>query len=494
MNPAILFWIAIFAWRAMSGRKEPAGQTTPSPQDVDGRSIGVVVLQLVMVGGLLGFLSAGWVQLVLYTWFVFAFPSWAAWQVCRPLGLRRTGLAMLLLVHGRAQTRSGRRRLFDSSLGVEAEPESPDVELPVTMRHRRSPRESPLLPADGWTTCAAVLRAENTGSLEEAERLVGGLLELPAQPRLPRAVTRIGFALLAEASLRRDDMAAVLRRASLGSGRGCRFYRLLARAHLTHDTPTRLLWLAWALAPRRTRNLRYVIAAQTPPGTGVDHVTAPPRSPWAAHLRLLERASKGESYDRRLVVRLAGVWGGRLDAAAQAHLRARALELGVIDTDAACRAVEEQVFADLEALSGPADGPWPSAADAGTLGGRLRSNAEDRLYAELEPWVEQYREDRKAEIAYPLVEWDRWVSFQAALRRLEEAFGEDAVATAWHGGLRLAAWNWPCRLLALHQDRAAWACYTMFEWTAAMAERFGDEEAARVNRENAAVAARQIRA
>ena len=491
MNPAILIWIVIFGLRAMNSGKTPPEGKAPAGQAVEGATVALFFFHLGLVGILLAFVSAGWPQLALYAWLVLAFPSWAVWRVCQPLRWRRLGLALLLLVYGRSQTRAGRRRLFEWSLGGGPETDSPEADLPATMRSRRSPRESRLVPADGWTTCAEVLKAEATGAIEDAERLVSGLLELPARTRMPRTVARIGFGLLAEAALRRGDMESVMRRASLGSGRDCRFYRLLARAQIAGDAPEPLLWIAWALSPRRIRNFRLLRQARSSAAAMAPPTALNSGSPWAAHLQLLERAARGDRYDRHAVLGLAAVWEGHLDAGAEAHLRARALELGVIDAEAACRAVQEQVFADLEALAGQAEGPWP-VGEWGGLGGQLLARAEDRLYGELEPWVEPYRQGHKTEVAYPLVEWDRWVSFQAALRRLEEAFGEEAVATAWHGGLRLAAWNWPCRLLALHQERAAWACHAMFEWTAAMAERFGDEEAARVNHENAAVAARQI--
>jgi hypothetical protein len=321
--------------------------------------------------------------------------------------------------------------------------------------------------------------------------LARGLTNLPAKPRLPHLVARVGFDLLAFAAYRRRDWPAVLQRASLGRGRGCRFLRLLARAHLRGDVPAAWLWLAWSVAPRRLRMWAAVKAALAPTtDRGVSRDAPPAHSPWGFHVRSLNRVANGERIERRFLLHLARLWDGPLDAGGLARLRARALELGVVDPETAVQAVRTELLEDLDALASVAVGQWPpgSSALSGSVSTAMLGEAEGRLHGDLEPWTKPYRGQQEVEIRYPLAEWERWLTFQEDIGRIEEALGEDTLATCWYGGVRLAAWNWPCRLLDLHQERAAWICHVMFQRTVELAERVGDEEAARVNRANAATA------
>jgi hypothetical protein len=89
----------------------------------------------------------------------------------------------------------------------------------------------------------------------------------------------------------------------------------------------------------------------------------------------------------------------------------------------------------------------------------------------------------------PLEEWEDWVRFRAAVHRLERNGGAESLATAWHNGLRLTAWNWPVYLERAKGEDARWACRVMHTWVADLAERLRDEEAAKVTRENARLAA-----
>ncbi len=487
---APLVWVLIFALRAMNSGRPPSSRRSAF-ETVD------VVTWLVFMGqaGLLSVLLAligwGWWQFLIASWAVVVLPQWAAWRIAQPRRLRRIGLLMVAFAPRGRVAREGRRRLYEWSLGAG---DSAVPEFPVTPP-RPSTADTELAPADEWTTCAAALRAEARGDTALAERLVRGLTQLPDKLHAPRLVSRIGFELLAFAAFRRGDWPAVLQRASLGRGRGCQFFRLLARAHLIRDVPAPWLWLAWAAAPRRRQMRDVVKAALARPVRAGAPVDAPPaRSPWNFHLRALKRAASGERIERRSLMHLARLWDGPLSTRGQAHLRARALELGVVDPEAAVRGLHAEVLEDLNALASVAVGPWPpeDGALAESVSGVLLAEAENRLYADLEPWTEPYRGAGETTIHHPLEEWDRWLTFQEGIDRIEEALGEEALATCWYGGVRLAAWNWPCRLLNLHQERAAWVCHAMFQRTAELAERVGDEEAAKVNRENAATAFRLI--
>jgi hypothetical protein len=487
---APLVWIAVWIVRAVV-RSRNGGTEPPATrrEEVDAPLTALIAIEgyIVVAAGL----RLGWLVFLLAP-LVFAFgPPWVLWRVCLPRGWRRAGRAVQYLCWTGRYARAGRRRLFEWGLPG-AQREAVHDALPVTFPSRK---DAGIVPADGWTACAVTLRAEAEGAPERAERLLRGVLDLPARVRLPRAVEHVGFEQLALRALARGDWPSVLARAGAGRGRGCRFLRLLARARVVGDVPARWLWLAWLLAPARRRHRAWVkdaLAAPPPlprPAAVVDRgATA-----WSAHLLLLDAATRGDRIERAAVLDLAGRWDGLLDGPARAGLMARGLELGLASPPAAADAVGGGVRADLEALAAVAEGPWPSewpGCEDG-LAADVFGAAEDRLYQDVEEWVEGYRGGEGADIGFPLVEWDRWLRLRTALERLEEALGEEALATAWHGGLRQAAWNWPCRLLERHGIHGAWACRVMFEWTVALADRFGDEEAAAVNRRNAVAALQQ---
>jgi hypothetical protein len=91
------------------------------------------------------------------------------------------------------------------------------------------------------------------------------------------------------------------------------------------------------------------------------------------------------------------------------------------------------------------------------------------------------------EFRSPLEEWEDWLRFRQLIERLEALAGAEALQTAWHDGVQFAAWNWPFELEKAHGSRATWMCHVMYVWVADMAEKVGDEEAARVNRNNAKI-------
>ena len=77
--------------------------------------------------------------------------------------------------------------------------------------------------------------------------------------------------------------------------------------------------------------------------------------------------------------------------------------------------------------------------------------------------------------------------------RVERHLGLAGLQTAWYNGLRLAAWNWPCRLGERHGIDMVWACYLQHRWVAELAARVGDEDAATTNRANMEVMASPLR-
>ena len=489
-------WLLIFLGRALAGRVGGGGKAAApaasGSTNIDAYLIGLTVTQLFAVIFLAAPLGGGGRGALLAALLVLAFPHWAAWRICQPLGLRAAGLGLLYLVWAPPVSREGRRQLFAWSLPGK---ELPNGALRPNIRWSTLPKEK-VVPATAWTACGAALRAEVEGEAAQADRLVRGLLDLPARPRLPATVARLGLERLAFAALRRRDWPAVMSRASCGRGRGCRFLRLLARARLRGDVAAPWLWFAWLCAPQRMQTLPFLRETLAAGRSRPRPLPAPADpSPWATHVRLLDAGARGARVERADVLALAARWDAPLDPGACARLTARALELGVADPAAAAGAVRAGVLADLESLAAAAEGSWPEELGDDSwdgLPGLLYASAEDRLHDELDEWVRAYRNGEPTSMSEPLVEWDRWLAFRSVVERLEEAFGGGAVASAWYGGLRLAAWNWPCRVLEAHQAAGAWIAHVMFGWTVAMAERFDDEEAASVNRRNVAAAASKL--
>jgi hypothetical protein len=444
-----------------------------------------------LVGGLWIFLgsamNAPLSSLFLSVTSVLAGPQWLAWRVCYPLGLRRVGRAFLFVAPGDYPGRRERRlRLFDVAFGKPLEPAPPTVD-----------DQSKLVPLDGWTACAAVLEAERRGQSAEASGLTQGLLAVPLAKLLPHAVRRQGIELVSEAAASRRDWPELARRASLGRGRSAPLFRLLARAHLVRDVPPALLWCAWVLAPARVSRRHAVqeaLAAQKrPPGEAPRRPAAPRGRPHRAHLDLLQRAARGEETTLASVLAVARTWSPALSPAEEASFRARGLVLGSRQSAESFRDLRENVLEDLTAIARGARGDWPSRRPRG-----LAAELRDRLYDETLTAVEKISRTRcepdAVNLQYPLEEWRLWLRFRTATEAVHRRFGDDALRAVWYNGARLAAWNWPCRLLEMHGDNAAWACHVMFRWTVEVAERCEDEEAATVNRRNAGTARQRIAA
>ena len=140
--------------------------------------------------------------------------------------------------------------------------------------------------------------------------------------------------------------------------------------------------------------------------------------------------------------------------------RARGLEVGARDSAGALRSIRRALLDQLEALAGGAEGElhgFEGTALATELSGRSR----DRLFAALQPFFQRFRGEPKP-FGSPNEEWEQWVRFREGVDAVETAFGTQGLSTAWHSGLRLAAWNWPCKLLNDNRPAGAWASFVMF--------------------------------
>lgn len=485
-------WIAVWLWQRHRARNTPG--TAQNLQPYSGRSLALIfihtplwaVLMLAVMivvtaavevtlearrlggGGtapLLGFASG----IVVPPLILRGAPRWLAWRVLRPLGLRRAAhvviwLAPFLGPHGLP----GLRRLLD-----------------VSLRHPPGPGAGEDR-AGGWPLWSRAVQAALQGDLTRVLRLMPAL-ERSAIP-MPRLARVYGGELLARAAAARGDWRLVGRAARAGRGRLARLWRLLARAHAGQPVAPWRLRAAWLLAPERRALRAFVDAAPIHRAARPRVLPVPARAPaWSWHVALLDHVSAGGRLDESNARELLGQWSARTDAAAEAAFRARALELGAADGAARWAELVGQLDDELLALLDAAPLAVGDIAGQGALGARLAARLRDRLHADLDELVAAAHPDSVA-LDGPVDEWERWLLICEAVERLERRAGLQAVRSAWHNGLRDVAWNRPCRVFNTFGSNAAQACYAMFSWTAALAHRLGDAEAARVNAENARIA------
>jgi hypothetical protein len=482
-----LIWAVIAASRALKRRKSaPTSLPTPTPLEVlrfilaailPLLTAGLLVLLLVVITPTL--VASSWGALYVTFWVVtwggmlFAAPRWLAWRVARPLGLPGVARALLWLsLPGKPPDRRGFAQLVAAEMG------------------RPLPREGKQLDAvTAWSTCAAALQAERLSDPDQADRLLRPLYELPNGARFPWAVRAIAFESLCRTAAARGDWETLKRRAELGRGRAVWLLRRVAAAH-TGGTSALALWGFWLLAPERRKSLPLVKAIADAPRPLVTEPASEPKprggSPFQLHFALLSKRAAGGAASSPELRRLVRAWERKLDARDEAQLRARGLELGVRDAAAAARSIRRAVLDELEALSGVAHGR-PHRFEGETLAAELSGRSRDRLFAALQPFLQRFRGEAK-ELGSPMEEWQQWVRFREAVEAVETALGTEGLTTAWHAGVRNAAWNWPCKVLNGHKPAGAWASLVMFSWVADLAAKVGDAEAERVNRKNVEVA------
>jgi hypothetical protein len=401
-------------------------------------------------------------------------PSWLAWRVCGPWGWLKAGRACLAFSGAgrRKLEREGARVLYRAAF----EPTLPDLGL-----------ES----VNPWSVVALVVEAERRGDVESAARLADGLEELPPEALLSRRWRRFAVELLTLGAARRGDWREVERRLRLGRGRGVRFLRLLAKAHLRDlgERPSRLaLWWAWALAPWRRQGWVWLDAALAAGEASAGPPQAQTAGPWAEHLRLLATAAAG-SVPMTDIAALTRTWEGVLDARHEAEWIARGLELGARAPAEAYARLRSSVLREMDALLDAAAGPLPE--EPSLLWTELLDRRRDHLLAGLKRWTAPFG-DGVAGRAFrpPIEEWTEWVTFRRHVLRLASC-GPDTLATAWHNGLRLTACNWPVFLHQTYGAQATWAVCVMYVWSSWLATWVGDERIRTLSQDNYRIAYRQ---
>ncbi|HSS48948.1 MAG TPA: hypothetical protein VLX28_08375 [Thermoanaerobaculia bacterium] len=423
-----------------------------------------------------------WLAFGITLYFLCSGPYWLAWRVLGPFGLPVLGrLALFMAPCVELETFQGNQELFSAAFGGKP----------------KSKRWS----ATSWILFVVALRRESEGSAEG----IGQLLEfLDVRPprRLPRRLRRQGVELLAWPAIRKGDWEEAQRRLAPGRGRGVRLLRRLAAAHIVPagsasraPSPV-LLWLAWLLAPERRYTVslvRSALALQTAPRIQLAAepvaVDASGESVWLRHLELLARAGAGRTVSAADVESLAGHWEAMLGRKSYMRLVVRAAELGAPDAQAAAAALRPAVEAELAALAEAVEGEWPEPARPGLVA-KLRRHRLDRLFAAVQVEVEPFRGHNFAnfprKLDTPLIEMERWLQLRLSLRRLLSSNAE-ALPTAWHNGLRLAACNWPVYLLQTHGPAAFWACREMSAWCETLAREVDDQEIVKLSHGNSQV-------
>lgn len=425
-------------------------------------------------------------------------PPWLAWRLLRHLRHPLPARCAFWLTPGeRKPALIGFARLIVASMGKDpffsGEPPSAlkkKLRVFFMLGEPGSPGD-----LDAWAVAARALHAEISGDPEKAARYLGFYDLFARRAQVPRFVRIFAFEQLALHAARREDWSAVARRAAFGSGRGMPLLRLLARAHLSGNVNRVLLLFCWIISPCRVATYPYlrsvlrrqgVTAAQTVPDM-------PDESFPVMHLRLLREAAEGRPIPLAQVVDLAVSWQSLLTPESYATYLARGLVAGARDSHGAIDAIPHELLTELEELvsAGTGDLPveildnWEDWRE--TLAGALILRLRNRLFSNVEDFAEQFFPDEDEETPPLLQCWERWLAMQDATERLGSLMGVDDLATAWYGGLQINAWNGACRVYNAYGKKSTWVSFAMFTWLVRVADKVGDEEAARVNRDNAAL-------
>lgn len=483
----IVWLVSWLAGKVVRARREKVRKTSAPPRSMgspwfDRSLTGAHYLYLLAgsIAGTVGVVSAAsvapdlaWTAFVVLFFVpycsVIALPHWLAWRVLGPSGRARAGYHLLrIALHSSKASRQGALDLFAAAYG-----------LPGDLRGSW---------ATPWAVFTLAVKAESEGDPARADTVLA-VLDGESPLRLPRRVRSQGVEILAWAAARRGDWAGVLRRTWSGRGRGVRLLRRLARARTGQGGFTPLLWLFWLLAPERKKTLPFVRAAGVKVPISQESPAPLPdleRGPWLFHLHLLSRAAQGKPVPAHAVERLVAAWEEPLEAASEARLAARGLELGVREPALVTESLHEAVLAEIEALAAIAQGEWETDDSDGLLG-KLHRRRIDRLHNELETAMDGFPVEggMSRDFEPPLSELERWILLRVAAERLETEAGFGALETAWYNGLRIVACNWPVYLKRRYGEQALWACYVMHLWSTEQAVRMGDEEITGISRRNA---------
>ncbi|HEX3553068.1 MAG TPA: hypothetical protein VIA62_07560 [Thermoanaerobaculia bacterium] len=483
-----LVWVLVWAFRALSGKK--AVGTVSSPGFRLTASLGHVVLFIfvylplaltvtIFVSDTTRSEPLTWLAFIAMMLVLGPGPRWLAWRLLGPFGLAGLGRVCLWLApFGLLETFRGNLAFFASAYGG------------------KPGRESRT--ASWWLLFAAALDGEAQGSPRQTEQLLE-MLDPATAGRLPWRLGSQGIELLAWPAIERGAWEEAGRRLAPGHGRGVRLLRRLAAIHGGQASPSAVLWLLWLRAPERRRTLPLVRSALKPaePAPRPVERLGPRRiqatgedDPFRRHLELLAAAAAGQPVRPARVQALADRWEAELGADAQLRLMVRGAELGVTDVQTVVAALPPSIASELEALAEAAEGPWPAPRRPESLAAQVRRRRLDRLFAavqtEVEPFLGHDLKDFPRKLDAPLVEVERWLRFRRSLRRLLESEAE-ALPTAWHNGLRLAACNWPVYLLRTYGPDAHWACREMSRWCEGLARQVGDAEIAKLSHGNARI-------
>jgi hypothetical protein len=483
--------------KALSKKEPAAGAAAPAPArkkgtDATWRHLVIAVLICVvtasMYNGLSGIMKqlsgvqGGWAGVAMFgvllaplaTPFLVLrwLPSWTVWRV---LGRRcPTSLVPVLFFFAigyRDSDRAGFQWL------VAARRHGPGA---VSLWSGRDKKNRPRAAVDAWLTCAMAIADD--GGAERAQQLWE---RLPAHLRVPHLVRVYGLECLAWGAARRGDWPSAGRWVALARGRGARLLRFLIRARSERPPARWRLWLAWALAPERIRNWPLVVLA--PPALRSNAVAE--GAPWRGHVRLLAAAADSGVPTLADCQALVQAWAQHLDSQACAHFRARGLALAGRDAVGTFGALRAQILSDLAALAASAAGALPQTVqDDDDFVGEWAGGVRRALFERVEGAARRFDPKQDGWRATPAEAWQLWLALYAAVTRLEEALGSEALRVAWFSGLRTSAWNGPCELYNFDPTNYAWPAAVMFDWNVRLAEQVGDAEAATTNRKNADVA------
>ena len=159
------------------------------------------------------------IAVVLPVWICVFFPTWFAWRMLHPFGLRPAVLAGFWL------SALVRRR-----------------DIPSIGIFLGSVRNIPFPPAanvtaDALTALAAAGQSDHHQSFSRVDAIIEALTHLPSETRFPMLARQAGVEVLARRALSRQDWTAVLRITRIGRGRSVRFLELLAQAESRESKP-----------------------------------------------------------------------------------------------------------------------------------------------------------------------------------------------------------------------------------------------------------------
>ena len=431
--------------------------------------------------GSLGPLATLLVGLVAPAWLFVCFPTWFAWRIAKPLGLRE--LAHLACWFSPLINRR----------------ELASIRVFLDVDGNQSFPMADAIPADAWTALAAALQAERQGNLARATRIVDALGCLPKDSAFPWLARCHGVEGLALMAWERKDWRAVQSYAAIGRGRVVRWLALLARAESGQRLSSRTLWLEWARSPIRLRTYAFArdLAARSRMAPSVipapiDHKDNPLELDLAVDVRLrhvsrLFVASGGGLVSAGEILALAKAWQSLFDKAAMARFVARGLELDVRDSSQQAQALRDSVLGDLILLASSCEDEMAARPTDGDLVADLVTGLRVHLCQQVESSLALIDPDACVAGTHPLEAWERWLILREAWDRLGK---HDPIAAAalWNARVATVAWNGTCAIFNRHGKRAAWVAHMMYLWIAEQAETMGDMRTVVVNRENARIA------